>query len=357
MKNKLTILVDGGFLMQSRAFAFEKGFKSTNTEAQKRRTAEEFKDTLSRTIVKLINMFPADNVVLMSEGGSWRKKLPVPEQLKDITYKGNREKKSEVDWDYIYKAYSEFEKSFMAYGLTRSQNFMIEGDDWAWYWSRRLNAEGTSVIIWSSDCDLKQLVQVEGNAFTAWYNDRAGLVLPLQCQMPDDPIEAMLNPSFDSQELRAVVNKCLKVNYIHPDSIALEKIFCGDAGDNIKSVIRYQKNGRTYRFAEKDYKTLVEDLNIRNMADLVHNRERIAKYIAELPKYSQYNFKVEDIIEMLNYNIKLVVLHENIMPDTVIKSMVQTEYKVPDIKPLKLNNKLLLEQNKSIEDTFYSIFD
>ena len=44
-------------------------------------------------------------------------------------------------------------------GIVVSNHSSIEGDDWIWYWSRRLNEEGTSCIIWSSDNDLKQLVQ------------------------------------------------------------------------------------------------------------------------------------------------------------------------------------------------------
>ena len=357
--NNLTVLIDGGFLLMKCSSVLQKGFAITNSKAQKDRTAKEFKDLLARTIIKTLHQFPADNVILMSEGGSWRKKLPVPKQLEDITYKGHRERKVEIDWDAIYTAYNEFEQTFASYGLTRSQNIMIEGDDWAWWWSRRLNAEGTNVLIWTVDKDLQQLVQWHNNTFTAWYNDRAGLILPeeLECET-DDITEFMLNPPPGNQMLDKLIStQHQPIKYINPEMIVVEKVLCGDAGDNIMSVVRLEKNGRTYRFSEKLCKELCNELNINSIQEMLDKRKQIAKYIVSLPKFAEGNFNEKDVVEMIVYNTRLVWLHERTLPDTVTKLMVQEEYKIADIQPLKTNHKLILDQDKSIEDTFYSMFD
>lgn len=351
MSNKLTILYDGGFLLMSRLFAFEKGFALDNSEAQKRAAAEAFKETMSQTLSKTLNMFPdADNIVLMSEGGSWRKNLPIPSQLEDTTYKGHREKKP-LDWNAIYKAYNEFARNCEAVGITVSQHSAIEGDDWAWYWSRRLNAEGTNVLIWTSDCDLKQLVQVHNNCFTAWYNDKAGLVFPKEMEWPEDPMEAMINPPFQSPYM-AKLTRGKKVTYINPDLIVINKVLCGDAGDNIKSVFRFKKNGRTYRFADSDCKRLIEVLGIDSMKKFLANKDRVARNITEIKKFADQGASSELILEMIDYNIALVWLNERVLPDTVTSSMVQVEYKVFDVNELRRNNKLLTNQAAGMAEIF-----
>lgn len=352
MPNNLTIALDGGYLLMSRIYAFEKGFAIENTKEQKKATADGFKEVLSQTISKILNMFPdADNVVLMSEGGSWRKALPIPKQLEDTTYKGHREKKP-LDWNAIYKAYNEFAKTCLDAGLTVSQHSAIEGDDWAWYWSRRLNAEGTNVLIWTSDCDLKQLVQVNGNTFTAWFNDTAGLVLPECMQWPDDPLDAMLNPPLQSPIVDRLRRKIKKVTYINPDEIVINKVLCGDRGDNIKSVVRYKKGSRTFRFADSDYKKLMEQVSIRSMDQFLKDADGLAHTIANIPKFKEQGANESDIREMIDYNVQLVWLNEAVMPDTVTSSMVQVDYNVFDVNELRRNNTLLTNKSAGMADIF-----
>lgn len=355
-KNKLTVLIDGGFLLVSRAFAFEKGFTITNSAAQKRAAAAGFKETLSQTLAKILNQFPeADNIVLMSEGGSWRKNLPIPTQLEGTTYKGHREKRVEIDWNAIYKAYNEFVKNCEAAGITCSQHSAIEGDDWAWYWSRRLNEQGTNVLIWTSDCDLKQLVQVRNNSFTAWYNDRAGLVLPNCMEWNDDPIECMMNPPYQNEVSGKIVHRLKKVEYINPDHIVINKVLCGDAGDNIKSCARFRKNNRTYRFADSDYKKFMEHASIGNIQEFIDRADETATFIATIPKFEQQGVTAGNVREMIDYNLKLVWLNERVIPETVTTAMVQFEYKLFNVADLKHNHKLLMGQNTDIEGIFAGI--
>lgn len=356
MPNKLTVLVDGGFLLMSRIFAFEKGFAISNSAAQKRAAASGFKETMSQTLAKILNQFPeADNIILMSEGGSWRKNLPIPEQLADTTYKGHREKKVDTDWGAIYKAYNEFVRNCEAAGITCSQHSAIEGDDWAWYWSRRLNEQGINTLIWTSDCDLKQLVQVHNNSFTAWFNNKAGLVLPNCMAWKDDPIECMMNPPYQNEISGRIVHRIKKVTYINPDLIVINKVLCGDAGDNIKACVRFKKNNRTYRFADSDYKKFMVGAGIESVQDLIDQADNVASDIATTPKFANQGATTDAVREMIDYNLRLVWLNEAVIPETVTTAMVQFEYKVFNVADLKHNHKLLMGQNTEIEDIFNGI--
>lgn len=351
--NNLTVLVDGGWLLMRHIFFFEKGFSIHNSPKAKQATSLEFQESLARSFTKIIRQLPmVDNIVLMSEGGSWRKNLPVPEQLHNITYKGTRAKKSEVDWDAVYKSYHEFTGHVEEFGITHACHNGIEGDDWAWFWSRKLNAQGINVLIWSSDGDLKQLVQVQDRTFTGWYNDKAGLVLPTECQWPEDPMEAMMNPPFENPVLTQLVHRIQKVSYIQPDMVVINKVLCGDHGDNIQPIARFQKNGRNYGFAQKDFETVLNQLNIQKLSDILDHPEPLLESITQLKKFATYEIPTSQLAEMFQYNLQLVWLHEQCIPNTVVTAMVSQEYKKPDLNSLRNNYRLLLGRNLTIENIF-----
>ena len=256
-KNNLTLLVDANWLLISRASVLIKSFRSDLPEEAKKQAQAELEDLLAKSICVILNKLPSiDNLVIVADGGSWRKQLPIPSCIEGTTYKGNRTKTDETDWNYIYKALSNVLDKAKEENITVSQYNNIEGDDWAWYWSRRLNNEGTNCVIWTSDNDLKQLVQIDEktNAFTAWYNDKNGLWLPeiiddrdrwITCNN-DDCIDFFMNVQYYSPVLESIKIKINSINYINPDSIVMSKVICGDAGDNILPIARYNKNDRTY---------------------------------------------------------------------------------------------------------------
>lgn len=359
--NNLTLICDMNYVLMSRYGAVG-GFKKESPENVLRDDQQNLTDMLARSINIMLNRFPViDNIVLVGDGGSWRKQLPVPSQLRDITYKGNREKQEEVDWDHVFNALNDLMNNARNAGITVAQTLRAEGDDWIWYWSRRLNAEKTNVLIWSVDRDLQQLVQrLPDGTFTAWYSDRIGLCLPQYYSSKNnaDPMDFFMSPIQIDEDIIDNLKMCSggKVIYINPDDVVIEKVLCGDSGDNIKAVVRFEKSGRTYRFSEGDLKKYQEhDLPMTTIADLKECREDIADWITHNKKFSPYHFKKKDILEMLDYNIKLVWLNEETIPAPVIQSMNEVEYKKVDIEILKRNYKLLA---KTKEDTdIESIFE
>ena len=359
--NNCTLLIDGNWLLLSRFSVINKGFDKKNPDYMKEQASLDLQDLLARSINVILNRFPIiDNMIFISDGGSWRKQLPIPKSLHDITYKGNRTTNVEMDWHYIYGALNKVFKHCKDLGVTCSNYSNIEGDDWVWYWSRRLNAEGTNCVIWSSDNDLKQLIQVDNkmDTFTAWYNDKNGLWLPNDLEEEIiDPLEFFMQPmKYTSPVLEALKSKSNSVNFIDPNTIILSKIICGDAGDNIKSVVRYKKGNRTYRISEKDWDKIASKLNIITIQDFLKHKENVAKAIVDMKKLQPYNIDIQDVIEMIEYNIKLVWLNEKVIPDTAVQAMNQIEYKPYDLSYIKNNYKILYEEDDNdIQKLFESI--
>ena len=355
MKNKCTLIVDGNWLLQSRMSVMIDQFNVSLDESLRDRAYEELSSRLAYSITHILNRFPViDNLVLVADGGSWRKKLPRPASLQDIAYKGNRVESEERDWKRIYGALNDLTRRCDSLGITSSRFFDIEGDDWCWYWSRRLNAEGTHCIIWTIDNDLKQLVQVDNGAFTAWYNDRNGLFLhdSLKEQAVDE-IDFFMSYDTNSPVLNEIKRGATAVSYIDPNSVILDKIICGDNSDNIKSLVQYVKNGRNRRVGEKECDKLLQSLNITNIDELNKNKDVIIDNL--LDKYSELDLSKEELSERFDYNEKLVWLDESTIPQSIQAKMCEENYKNYDVSYIRNNASVLMKEDKTIENIFDGI--
>lgn len=357
MKNKCTLLIDANWLLLSRFSVIGNGFEMDMPDIAKEHSQHELHELMAKSITIVLNRFPIiDNVVIVSDGGSWRKQLPVPTQLQETTYKGNRAPAKELDWKYIYGALSDLSDSCKALGMTVSNHSAIEGDDWIWYWTRRLNAEGISTIIWSSDNDLKQLIQVDDTlAFTAWYNDKNGVWFDKSLDENfEDELEFFMQPvRLKSPLLENLRQHSRSVSYMKPDDIVMEKIICGDAGDNIKSVAKIVLGSKTYKVSIKMWNDIKSSLNITCLDEFFESKYDIADAITAIKKFNGYN--IDNIVEMIDYNIKLVWLNEAVIPETIVMYMNQLEYNVADVNYIKSNYRTLCKKNSAIEDIFESI--
>jgi 5'-3' exonuclease len=357
-KNKCTLIIDGNWLLISRFSVINGGFELNSDERIKLKSQSELEELMARSINIVLNRFQdIDNVILVTDGGSWRKQLPVPNILKDSVYKGNRTQSKELDWKYIYAALNALSDRCKKLGITVANHSAIEGDDWVWYWTRKLNAEGTSCIIWSSDNDLKQLIQTnpETAAFTAWYNDRNGIWFDNSYNDSEevDLLEYFMRPVKPTSTIYESVKTKAKPSYTDPATIVMDKIICGDAGDNIKSVAIVNKNGRNFKITSKLWDEIRNALNINTLEEFFNSKQNIINSIISKSKFIDYN--PVDIDDMISYNTKLVWLNEDVIPETIMLYMNQCDYKVVDINYIRMNYKVMCEANNTIEDIFDSI--
>lgn len=336
----MVLLVDGNWAMMSRVFIMKKKFNpklpKSSLEAAENELINFLAQSVSGMMWKDLNI---TNIIIMGDGGSWRKRLTPPSSISDVVYKGQRVKDSEMDWDHIFHAFSTFLENCKKYGFTVCKEGEIEGDDWMWWWSKKLNEQGESCMIWSADQDLQQLVKTTDKAYTCWYNSKK-LVLDQAINEKEeiDLLDMFMNgQNLIKDELNHLSKKIGIVEHINPASIVSSKVIMGDMGDNIQSCATIEQNGRMYKVSKKIYEKLDCGDTVEEFVD---NFEQIANTIPSCsPKFTNYN--VTNIEEMLKYNLRMVWISEKTLPEDILEKMKSIEYKTPNLKSFMQNYKVM----------------
>ncbi|MBQ5474719.1 MAG: hypothetical protein IIT65_08435 [Lachnospiraceae bacterium] len=369
MKNKLTLLIDGNWLLMSRLSKVKEKFDKTQCVPEEiERAKYTLLDLLAQSIHKLINTYPdiIDNVLLVQDAGSWRKDFPQPACVTD-KYKGNREYDEDVtDWTAIWDTAEKFACALRSNNILCVRDWKIEGDDWIAHWSRKLNSEGINTMIWSTDRDLQQLVNMNRDtaAWTAWYNNKGGLILPKDCNEVDfDPVDFFLRYEEKDFVLDDLVNRTRQmgqpVEYIDAKNILFEKVLCGDSSDNIAPIIVVNGNTRRQGVTKRDIKTILE--NNYSIDEFFAHKNDIITILYNTKKLSATTRTLQDIDEAFEYNKTLVFLNDSVLPEHYKTSICQfdNDYKVCDIDYIKNNYKALLgEYNDiNIKDTLQTLIE
>ena len=312
-KSKLTLIIDGNWLLMSRLPVLHGRY------ADDYELINEVKLLMIKSINVVLRTFPMiDNIIFVSDGGSWRKDIPLPDYMKtssgDIEYKGNRVKSDDFDWDLIFSEFNNFTNELQNGGVSAFREDAIEGDDWCWYWSHRLNEQGTNVIIWTKDRDITQLVSSDNNGcFTVVWNKDNGVFM----KEDNDLTNFLLNPYFQKNEsvLNDLVSHAGKKTPIIPKHVQIDKIIRGDKGDNIMPIItKKSKSGsnKVFRVAEKH---LPSDIDIYNIND-------VKSWVNDIFESRTYCGKVvepfDQIIEHFMYNRTMVVLDKHSYPQYIL---------------------------------------
>lgn len=317
-KSNLTLICDGNWLLMSRLSILRMRLKDEDE------LVKEVKLMMVKSINKLLREIPQiDNVIFVADGGSWRNKIEVPEFLKKdhITYKGNREKDKDLDWDKIFAGYDEFVNILKETGVTVSREYGVEGDDWTGYWSRKLNSKGENCIIWSKDRDLTQLVKIDPKTkvFTACYN-KDYLTIESIDHTEENDMDFFFT-SYNSNEnqklLETLCMKAKKVVEIHPMDVVIEKVIQGDISDNIIPVVYKKSNtsDKLFRVAKKEL----------NLSLDITKRDDVNTYFEELLNKKAWKDKatagIDEIVEHFFYNERLVWLDPSQYPDDILEKM------------------------------------
>lgn len=305
--SKLTLLIDGNWLLMSRLAVLNNRYSDDN------KLCQDLKLMMIRSINIVLKQFTEiDNIIFISDGGSWRNKLQLPAFIHE-EYKGNRVKDESINWDLIFDAYEDFQVKLRMCGINVCKEANLEGDDWMWYWSTKLNSEGTNVIIWSKDKDLTQLVKIDKDCcFTVCWVKDSGLIT---IHRDEEEMDFFFNEAYSVNEqiYHSIVDKCKDIKEINPKEVVIDKIIRGDAGDNVFPII--QKKSKTDKF----YRVGVKDLDV----NLDYNSEEdVKKYLEKLLEQKSYKGKVDkpldQIIEHFNYNRRLVALQEQSYPPEIL---------------------------------------
>lgn len=368
---KTTLVVDGNWLLMGRQFMLNDQFSISNPQSMRDTASNNLADLMCQSISVCLRAMSGiiTNVVFVSDGGSWRKNIEKPNIISEAVYKGTRSFESTTDWNAVWKSMNILTKRLKSYGMTVSNTAGAEGDDWCWWWSRKLNALGENVILWTIDEDIKQLITVnpETGCWTGVYEKRPGLVLPASLDPGEDnnidDIDFFMN-NYQSTKSEAAdtLSKIFQTKYLNPSAIINKKIFVGDGGDNILPTFTYCKGDKTYKATVKDMEGLIdmnkdeysEDGWIKSLPNIYHNIIESKKSRLSGAKMVSEN----DFIEHAIYNRTMVWLDDSQIPDEVKSKMSEVEYKhlTPDqMHDIRFNWKVLAE--KSSKDEIESLFN
>ena len=333
-KSKLTLLIDGNWLLMSRLSVLQDRYSDDD------KLCKDLKLMMIRSINIVLKQFTEiDNIIFISDGGSWRNKLPIPSFLEE-EYKGTRHPDESVNWEAVFGAYEDLLVKLRSAGITVCKESNLEGDDWVWYWSTKLNSEGTNVMIWSRDKDLTQLVNVnKDSCFTVVWTKDSGLIT---VHTDEEEMDFFFNEAYseNNQIYHAIIDKAKEVKEINPKAVVIDKIIRGDLGDNILPIIlKKSKTDKTFRVGQKDI-----DENLDYNSD-----EAIRAYLTNLLSQKSYKDKVDkpfdNIVEHFYYNRQLVALEKQSYPPEILAIFddYQTYNLTKDIKEVEYQ--LIAEAN------------
>jgi len=315
-KSKLTLLIDGNWLLMSRLSAI------SNIYVDDFEMCEKLQLLMVQSIKKIIKKFPQiDNIIFCSDNGSWRTTIDIPSVNIDedgniVTYKGNREKSSEINWEAVFGMYENLINQLNQNGIITFKEHLVEGDDLLYWCSDQLNKNGTNCIIWSKDNDLKQLVNIDSNkCFTVWWNETSGMFVK---DFKEDDLDFLFNNDYnENDEIFRLITNNITITKLDKNYIIIDKIIRGDKGDNIMPVLYKQnpKSTRKYRISQSD---------INYQMDWTNDNE-VLQYFTNLLNQKKYkdnvNKSLEDIMAHFIYNRRLVALDVRYYPKEIVESL------------------------------------
>jgi 5'-3' exonuclease len=311
------LIIDGNFILSKLVFTLNKNNILYGSLHQ----------ALDNAISNYRRWHPFANIYLVSDSKekSWRKKL-IGE------YKSNRKKDSDIDWQFVYQAYSEFKEGLVGVKVMEAPH--VEGDDWISYISNKSNLEGRSTIIVSNDHDIKQLLTYSLdplfiNIMTNEMYGKEKLFIPNNYQIFINKVSKLPNDDIfnlnDNKEFLSLMDKFITkytIIEINPIEELVIKLISGDKSDNITSAWSQVKNGRKRGIGAKGakgiYDSYIEEFGEIDLDDPDLN-ENIADLICEKKKLSKT--KIEEIVENIEFNSKLIDLRLKNIPDEIIEKM------------------------------------
>jgi len=297
--------------------------------------------SLENTISNYRKWYPFANIYLVSDSKekSWRKQYT-------SAYKATRKKDTDIDWNFVYETYGDFKKGINN-GFKVLEAPHVEGDDWISFLVERANKEARSTIIVSNDYDIKQIVNygldpLYINIMSNEMFNKEKLFLPQNYQIFLNKVSKLPNDNIfelnDNSEFLALMDRFInkyELNEINPIESLMIKIISGDQSDNISSVWNVTKNGKTRGIGSKGakgiYDSYIEEFGEINLSDPDLN-ENIADLICEKKKLSKS--KIEEIVENIKGNFKLIDLRLHNLPEEILEKM-ESGYETLD----KLSNK------------------
>ena len=300
-----------------------------------------------------------DKVVWTIDSRSWRKDF-----YPEAEYKGNRKQDSSINWANFSKVTEEFTQLLIKQGVIYSKVNGAEGDDLMYAWNTESLANDKSVIMFTGDKDLVQLVNrsQNNNTHTILFSPAhkklytyQGFSEWLTTEEKEtstdlfDVLKTSSSPESQSKKLLSSIISKKKVSVVEvdPEDFRFRKVLTGDSGDNVPPAywhISTPKNGnpRRYGISEAKAGAIIQEFKDKH-GSLSHMYLYDEGYITDLANILIRHMKAkhmsrEQIISNLKSNVNLMVLSSHTIPEGILDEMFQSVESQININELVLPN-------------------
>lgn len=376
-----TFVIDGNYFLFRTLYVIpsrskKKGLLSTDEEVQ------SFVKKLATDFAYQIRLFEGliDRVVWTVDSRSWRKDF-----YPEADYKGNRKQDSNINWDNFYKATSDFISILSKQGVIISKIDGAEGDDLMYAWNTESLANDKSVIMFTGDRDLVQLVDKSknNNTHTILFSPAHKKLYTYQgfsewldtddvSENSDDVFDVLkvsVSPENQAKKLikELVKKKKASIIEIDPEDFRFRKVLTGDAGDNVPPAYYYTSKNRRYGISEKKATAIIAEFKEKH-GHLSHMYLYNEEYVTDLANMvirvmNAKHMSREQIIANIKSNVNLMVLAAESIPEGILDEMFKSVESKMNQRGLQLKTistmKSLLEGTeyaKEVDSSFKASF-
>ena len=355
-----TFVIDGNYFLFRTLYVLPRKSKKTEMLATDE-DATVFMRKLATDFAYQIRLFEGliDKVVWTIDSRSWRKDF-----YPEAEYKGNRKQDSSINWANFSKVTEEFTQLLVKQGVIYSKVNGAEGDDLMYAWNTESLANDKSVIMFTGDKDLVQLVNRSQNnnthtilfspahkklytyqGFSEW------LITEEKETSTDlfDVLKTSSSPESQSKKLLSSIISKKKVSVVEvdPEEFRFRKVLTGDSGDNVPPAYWHiskpkNSNPRRYGISEAKAGAIIQEFKDKH-GSLSHMYLYDNGYITDLANILIRHMKAkhmsrEQIISNLKSNVNLMVLSSHTIPEGILDEMFQSVESQININELILPN-------------------
>ena len=367
-----TFVIDGNYFLFRTLYVLPRKSKKTEMLATDE-DAIVFMRKLATDFAYQIRLFEGliDKVVWTIDSRSWRKDF-----YPDAEYKGNRKQDSSINWKNFSKVTEDFTQLLIKQGVIYSKIDGAEGDDLMYAWNTESLANDKSVIMFTGDRDLVQLVNRSQTNSThtilfspahkkmyTYQGFSEWLTTEDEVSSKDifDVLKVSASPEAQSKKLLSsiIAKKKVLVIEVDPEEFRFRKVLTGDSGDNVPPAYWHTSttNGKTRRYGVSESKAtaIIDEFKLKH-GTLSHMYLYEDGYITDLANILIKHMKAkhmsrEQIITNLKSNVNLMVLSSHTIPEGILDEMFKSVESQINVNELVLPN--VSTMKKIVEGTKY----
>ena len=332
-----TLVIDGNYFLFRTLYVLPRGSKS-KALLESNEEVQSFMSKLATDFSYQVRLFEGliDKIVWTVDSRSWRKDF-----YPEADYKGNRKQDSGINWENFSKVSEDFISVLTRKGVIISKVDGAEGDDLMYAWNTESVANDKSVIMFTGDRDIVQLVNksVSGSytilfspahkklytfqGFSEWVNSDD----EIETNDIFDMMKVSVSPENQTKKLLQVLVKKKKVAVLEvdPEEFRFAKVLTGDAGDNVSPAYWYVLNGRRYGISDKKAGEIISEFKQKH-GTLSHMYLYNNELITDLANITIRVMKAkhmsrEQIIANIRSNVNLMVLSSESIPGGILDEM------------------------------------